>query len=452
MYSDAIVSIAGAVPSTVAMPFIEPLYWSVRRGEHWAIAGANGSGKSLTAGIVCGRYPLRAGSVRYGLTGKPHEGIKSISFRDIYSTGDMRNAYYQQRWHATEVDGLPAVRDMFAAEPDAGMARAFGLEGCFDKKIIHLSGGEMRKCFLLRALMSAPEILIIDNPYAGLDIASREMMNAMLTQIAAMRRTQLMLLIADAGEIPDVITHVLPVVGGRYLPPASREAFLADAALLHEVFPTRGAAPMLPPARREASTHRVTFRMENITLRYGNRTVFDGLNWEALNGEKWSLTGPNGSGKSLLLSMLYADNPQAYAQRLYVFDRRRGTGESIWDVKRRTGYVSPEMHLYYADGVGAHRDVVAAWMETFGIGGMSARPFSTLSFGEQRLMLLAGAFANDPDLLILDEPMHGLDAANRARVRGIITDFCAREGKTLVYVTHCFDEMPDCVTRHFSLY
>lgn len=212
--------------------------------------------------------------------------------------------------------------------------------------------------------------------------------------------------------------------------------------------------------------------MEHVKIRYGSRTILKDLDWEIKNGEKWALFGPNGAGKSTLLSLVYADNPQSYANTLYLFDRKRGSGESIWDIKKRIGYVSPEMHLYYKENVptlnivgsgffdsiglfrkcNAEQETVALeWMKVFGIEHLKDRLFLTLSSGEQRLALLARAFVKDPDLIILDEPLHGLDVSNKKKAAAIIEQFCDRPGKTLIYVTHYPHELPACVDKRFEL-
>ena len=186
----------------------------------------------------------------------------------------------------------------------------------------------------------------------------------------------------------------------------------------------------------------------------------------------WALFCLNGAGKSNLLSLIYADNPQSYANTLYLFARKRGSGESIWDIKKRIGYVSPEMHLFYMenvpvlsivgsgfyDSVGLFRkcteqqqQIALAWMRVFGIDELKGRSFLTLSSGEQRLALLTRAFVKDPDLIILDEPLHGLDVSNKKKVAAIIEQFCSRPGKTLIYVTHYLHELPACVDKRFEL-
>ncbi|MCD7937738.1 MAG: ATP-binding cassette domain-containing protein, partial [Tannerellaceae bacterium] len=151
---------------------------------------------------------------------------------------------------------------------------------------------------------------------------------------------------------------------------------------------------------------------------------------------------------------------------------KRGSGDSIWEIKKRIVYVSPEMHMYYMenvpllhivgsgffDSVGLYRKcneeqerVALQWMETFGIAHLKDRLFLTLSSGEQRLGLLARAFVKSPDLLVLDEPLHGLDIRNKQKVIGLIEQYCSLPGKTLIYVTHYLQELPPCIDKRFEL-
>ena len=212
--------------------------------------------------------------------------------------------------------------------------------------------------------------------------------------------------------------------------------------------------------------------MNEVTIRYGKRTIIKDLNWTVKNGERWALSGQNGSGKSTLLSLVCADNPQSYACDIALFGFQRGGGESIWDIKKHIGYVSPEMHRAYQkdlpairivasglkDSVGLYvkpepqeYEVCRRWMDIFGLKGMYDRPFLKLSSGEQRLVLIARAFVKDPELLILDEPLHGLDNRNRRLVKDVIETFCQRRNKTLIMVTHYQEELPRCITHSLFL-
>lgn len=170
------------------------------------------------------------------------------------------------------------------------------------------------------------------------------------------------------------------------------------------------------------------------------------LDWTVNNGERWALSGQNGAGKSTLLSLVCADNPQSYACNIALFGNPRGSGESIWDIKKHIGYVSPELHRSYQrdlpairivasglmDSVGLYvkpkdedMDKCRFWMKVFGLEGLEERGFLKLSSGEQRLVLLARAFVKDPELLILDEPLHGLDNYNRRLVKDVIEAFAS---------------------------
>ena len=196
------------------------------------------------------------------------------------------------------------------------------------------------------------------------------------------------------------------------------------------------------------------------------------MNWDVRLNDKWALSGENGAGKSTLLSLICADNPQSYACNIEMFGHKRGTGESIWDIKNHIGYVSPEMHRAYLKDIPAI-DIVASglndtiglyvrtkpeqkticefWMDLFGIASLKDRMFLSLSSGEQRLCLLARAFVKDPALLILDEPLHGLDDYHRQLAKDIISTFCHRKNKTLIMVTHYEEELPDVITHKLHL-
>jgi molybdate transport system ATP-binding protein len=210
--------------------------------------------------------------------------------------------------------------------------------------------------------------------------------------------------------------------------------------------------------------------MQSAHVSYGDSVVLRDVTWTVRAGEGWAVLGPNGSGKSTLLSLLYGDHPQAYANDIYLFGRKRGSGESIWDIKRNIGFVSPELHLYFTEPLSAARTaatgfhdvlvprpmsaeqgrIVADLFDYFGITSLADRLFNRLSTGEQRLVLLIRALVKSPRLLILDEPFQGLDARLTDRVRNWI-DERLRPDQTLLFVSHYADEIPRTVTRRLRL-
>ena len=484
--------IVNAVPRLPELAFTEPVNWTIQAGEQWAVIGPNGAGKSLLIDLLQRKFALKTGAVNFASNGRVSDFVRCITFKDIYSLADCQNTYYQQRWHATENDEVPRAAELLGVaneelpnkssflNTNSSLIDLFAIRELLSKKVIYLSSGELRKFLIVRTLLKHPRLLILDNPFIGLDAPSRELLVEMLQRMTQVHGVQVILLLSNPQDIPAMVNRVLPVVNRTLLPAMSREAFLADNALVHRLFPTEGLAeaqpvevPALPvDPEKQPATHTVTLRMEKVKVRYGSRTILQDIDWEIKNGEKWALFGPNGSGKSTLLSLVYADNPQSYANTLYLFDKKRGTGESIWDIKKRIGYISPEMHLYYRqnvsallivgsgffDSIGLYRtcsaeqeELALAWMRLFSIDHLRDRMFQTLSSGEQRLVLLARAFVKDPDLIILDEPLHGLDVSHKKQATAIIERFCERPGKTLIYVTHYPHELPTCVDKQFEL-
>jgi molybdate transport system ATP-binding protein len=461
---NTVIDVKGAVPRLPEFQFKTALNWSLKVGEHWAIVGPNGSGKTLFSNIISGKIPLKNGSITYNFIDENavYEQIKCVAFQNIYSMDDYKKKYYQQRWNSTEEES-PCVGDLLKKSGDTAtrweFISLFGIEDLLDKRLILLSSGELRKLLIVSVLLSKPKVLILDNPYIGLDAPSRDLLNDLLDKITKQKDMQILLLLSDPDDIQPFITHILPMEN-KNLPPVSTNAGFQFPASVD--------------SEQNASAHPYTnaLKMENIQIKYGKRFILKDLTWTVKRGERWALLGRNGAGKSTLLSLVCADNPQAYANTFYLFDKKRGSGESIWDIKKRIGYVSPEVHMYFFsnqsglqivgsgffDSIGLYRkckpeqlSVAREWMQIFGIEHLAERPFLHLSFGEQRLVILARAFVKNPELLILDEPLHGLDKSNKEKVQKIITDFCRQTDKTLIYVTHYLNEIPVCVTKQFCL-
>jgi molybdate transport system ATP-binding protein len=213
--------------------------------------------------------------------------------------------------------------------------------------------------------------------------------------------------------------------------------------------------------------------MIDTTIRYGEHTILQNINWTVRKGERWNVSGPNGAGKSTLLSLITADNPQAYANEIWLFDKRRGTGETIWDIKKKIGFVSPELHLYFDTGATAASVIASGFFDTIGLFRtlnqeqdaavenwlqlLALQPFrnrrlAQLSTGQQRMVLLARALIKNPPLLILDEPCQGLDEQQTTQLREIVTTLCETFGTTLIYVSHYQQELPACIDHWLKLH
>ena len=507
-----------------------PIDFALCRGEQLAIVGDNGSGKTRLVDILTGKCALMPmNGVRYDFWPSKarlvSDNIKYLSFRDSYGTSEGVY-YHQQRWNQNDIEETPLVRDLLAESfriaeegltrktvfdkfvvrdesPEEEAARLaqeaadkqamhaelekvrqhlyeiFHLEQLLDKHIILLSSGELRKFQLTKTLMTNPRVLIMDNPFIGLDVTARGQLAEFLTLLTRETNVAVVLVLSKTDDIPDFITHVVPVkdlrVGEKMTLQAYRDsrAPVPSRVLTEEKARAILALPYAADADTDAAPGTepvIDFRKVNI--RYGERTILKDLSLTVMNGEHWALSGENGAGKSTLLSIVCADNPQSYANDIVLFGHQRGKGESIWDIKKHIGYISPEMHRAYMRDIPAV-DIVASglsdvaglyrkpkpgqraaclfWMDVFGIGQHADTTFLKLSSGEQRLVLLARAFVKDPALLILDEPLHGLDLRNRRLVKDVIETFCQRKNKTLMMVTHYQEELPNNIDHSIYL-
>ena len=487
-----IIHISNGVTRMPDWRMAQPVNFTCCDGEQLAIVGPNGGGKTMLVDIITNRHPLLGADPEYDFSpsSKPlvSDNIKYITFRDAYGGDNDRNYYLQQRWNQAEIDASTPTVDtvLEGAYRQAGvdtperrnlqrrLYQLFSIDKLLDKYVILLSSGELRKLKLTQTLLSAPRVLMMDNPFIGLDAATRDQLRDLLTTVSQEQHLTIILILSKSDDIPAFITHVVEVHDKIVEPKQTLHAYLAQRT----PFPQRvlseekeRAILQLPYKTNEYHTQEVV-DMHNVSIRYGKRTILKDLSWKVLNGERWALSGQNGAGKSTLLSLVCADNPQSYACDIALFGNPRGSGESIWDIKKHIGYVSPEMHRAYQrdlpsirivasglkDSVGLYvkpedheYDICRFWMDIFGIGHLAQQTFLKLSSGEQRLVLLARAFVKDPELLILDEPLHGLDMTNRRLVKDIIETFCQRQNKTLIMVTYYQEELPACIDHHIHL-
>lgn len=426
-----------------------------------AIIGLNASGKTQYVDRL--RKQLASDSVRY------------IAFCDSYGAATDKSYYLQLRWNRHDIDaetpttGEALERSFLLTGPDNEERRQlqrhlyelFGMESLLDKYVITLSSGELRKFQLIKTLMAHPRTLILDNPFIGLDAETRDQLKQLLLRLVCEQGLTLYLVLSRNEDVPAYVTETIWMTDEATF--RSTPAPLSDEK--------REALLNLKPHDNDYWSD-IVADLHQVSIRYDNRTILHNLDWTIRNGERWALTGRNGSGKSTLLSLICADNPQAYACDITLFGHQRGSGESIWDIKKHIGYVSPELHRSYQrnlpslqivasgqkDTVGLYtraneeeKQLCRWWMWLFGVDHLADRPFLTLSSGEQRMVLLARAFVKDPELLILDEPLHGLDAHRQQLAKDIINTFCQRNNKTLIMVTHYQAELPSCITHQKCL-
>jgi molybdate transport system ATP-binding protein len=465
----------------------------IEAGQHWAVLGASGAGKSTLLAALAGHYAL-TGAASYPLlaTAPPGPPDPFFSWRKrvalvgpqapFRASNHLGQLYYQQRYNAAAAEEVPTVRAYLGAIaapagpvawPYERVVETLRLSYLQDERLIKLSNGETKRLRLAAALLRQPRLLLLDAPLVGLDAATRAWFDEFLTLVAASGIT---LVMATApGEVPALVTHILVLEQQRVVQAGPK------AQVLAALDPTPDAPPALDADKLRAlsvplgaapAAYRTLVRLRDVTIRYGDKVVLDNLSWEVRPGERWALTGPNGAGKSTLLSLLNGDNPQAYGKDIVLFDRRRGTGESIWDIKRHLGYVSPELLHYFpgqltvqqvvetgftdklvrAAPTPAQRERAARWRRVLGLEGSAGLPLRQLPASQQRLVLVARALVKSPPLLLLDEPGQGLDAGQLAYFRRVLDALCQATGVALVYVSHYASELPSSITRALRLH
>jgi molybdate transport system ATP-binding protein len=467
------------------------LNWHINTGEHWAITGASGAGKSALLQTIAGKFNVINGSIHHHFsdTYRQQHTITDpyFSYRNLLALVGHHHAfrnrsntttdfYYQQRFNSMDASDAPTVREYLYGETTATPAQTpllqpLKITPLLDKELIKLSNGETRRVMIAKSLLQQPVLLMLDNPFSGLDVQARKDFNEMVNQIIANGTT--VLLVTSPTEVPENITHVLTLEEGRIAGKYTREEYLQIPLPVATTQRWQVDEEKIRAIVKAAPTPFETIiRMEHINVRYGEHLILDNVNWVVKPNEKWALLGHNGAGKSTLLSLITGDNPQAYAQQLYLFDRKRGSGESIWDIKKKIGFVSPELHQYFQAGsnclqvvVSGFYDIIgssrqgtapqqehaAAWMDILDIAAYADQPFKGVPESVQRLTLLARALVKEPPLLIFDEPCQGLDSQQKEHFKHVIDTLCEVMDLTLIFVTHYQEEIPAAVTKVLKL-
>jgi molybdate transport system ATP-binding protein len=454
--------------------------WSFRHGQQWALVGPNGSGKTLFASALTGAVPIVRGEFRIPDAAAAHVSFEqqkvlagdapaavrwfSLEEEEAVSVCRFLSQDSVEERNPFEIISRPAVSTHAFARARQRVVNLLGIKKLLTQPLPSLSNGEMRKILLARALLRKPRLLILDDPFSGLDVRFRRHLKEVLETLIRRRAVNLLLIATHSDELPCGITHLLRVSRNRVV-----EQGRLTRRRRPELFRSSAKIPKIPALRKPGSAEELV-RLTGITVRYGKRVILDNLNWTVRGGESWALIGPNGSGKSTLLSLILGDNPQAYANHVRVFGRRRGDGESVWALKRRIGCVSAELHLHFperqscleavvsgfGDTTGCYqaptsrqKKIARRWLRSFGLAAYAESSFGSLSAGMQRVTLLARALIKSPDLLVLDEPCQGLDAVNRDRFLHIVSALLRHT--TVIYVTHRREEIPAGITRFFRL-
>ncbi len=454
--------------------------WQIYTRQNWAVLGPNGAGKSSIAGALAGNVPVVRGKMTRHLPQALSTKTSYVSFdleQHIIARDESRDdaRFFSGKTNTLEKADTVILQD-YSHEiySDINYERiidALQIRHLLGREIRYLSTGEIRKILIARALIKSPGLLILDEPFAGLDVPSITQLKTIISKMTGGNR-QLVLVTHRLEEITANITHILCLKDNGIFLKGSKEKVLASEKI-NRLYSRKRSAGISFPLKASIETEmaekepKVLVEMKQVTVKYGDLTVLDNLDWTLKTGENWTILGPNGSGKSTFLNLITGDNQQADANEIVSFGKRKGSGESVWDIKKKIGVASSQLQRHYRkkiracdvilsgffDSVGlyrsatpAQRSIAEKWMETIGMADRSQRLFDQFSYGEKRMILIARAMVKMPLLLILDEPCQGLDKENRQMMMALV-EYVGRQTNTcLLYVTHHRDEIPRCTT------
>jgi molybdate transport system ATP-binding protein len=470
------------------------LNFTVSRGQHWALIGESGSGKSALLQTIAGRFNITGGDIAWHFfddylksggnnqNNLTHNQLIALvepkhHFKNLSNTSDF---YYQQRYNSSDSEDAQTVNEYLNTVLKASHQNTYWnlekvltvlkLKDLQQKQIIKLSNGETKRLMLAAALLKSPLLILLDSPLTGLDVQTRQEFNIILEEITSSGITVIMA--TSPYEIPATITNVAILQNGKIVKELTKTEFKPELFLKNDAdqVDNEELKKLLNTDARAAYEYIV--KMNKVHIKYGDKVILDKIDWQILPGERWALLGHNGAGKSTLLSLVNGDNPQAYANNIILFDKKRGTGESIWDIKSKIGFVSPELHQYfptdnsclqviesgYYDTLGLFRpsnktkaDNALSWMKALEIEKYARVLLKNIPASAQRLCLLARALIKTPDLLIFDEPCQGMDEHQQHHFKTLVDTICSLSNVALIYVTHYQHEIPDSVTKVLKL-
>lgn len=495
MCAKKLISIQSCLIENKRSTVLEPFSWEMEEGQVWLVIGPNGGGKADFINALAG-VDLKLTPVGNGL----YSNIFQNS-TDIVSLERAARLIQEERENdeSEYVEGGVDIgrtgRVFISGSKDGGKdldsapeIKLCGIQRILDRGLKYMSTGEIRRTLLAHALVSKKQLLILSDPFAGLDIQSRTILLDFFNTIAKKQNPHIILGMERWHEIPDAITHVIEFAGKKVSfcgPRNDYETLLEQRKAASEATTTQAKedfANALSETLTETevlhssnSSENVLIQMKNVNVGWGDNRVLIDLNWTLQEKEHWLVRGPNGSGKTTFLELITGDNKQVFCNEIYMFGNRRGTGETIWDIKKQLGIVSYRLHVEYRmvgstslrdviisgfrDSIGLYEaatDVEAAaakkWLALGGFEGRETEAFGNLSYGEQRAILILRSAVKCPKILILDEPCHGLDEQYREKILHLMELIAEGGTTTLLHVTHDPSEVLPCEKHILELH
>lgn len=439
---------------------------SINYGQNILITGGLGCGKT-TLGKLISNNQSTAIKTSYQENNKFLPKTKFISdFYKFKNKVGLSEFYYQQRYNSETSEDAVTVYEMIANYSDNQeqinkLINLFNISHIKSSSLVQLSSGERKKIQLIIALLEPTQIMIFDNPYIGLDIDSSKNLDHYFNEL--INEGMSIIIIGDDEYIPSFITHIA-IIKNKQMELSESTNYLKQELKINTI------DTIIPPCETFSDPNII--KLTNVNITYHNKAILKNINWTIKQGEKWLLRGHNGAGKTTLLSLICGDNPQAYANQIELFGKLRGSGESIWQIKQKIGYISPELQWNfvthnnvmeviisgYYDTMGLFRSAreqekneAMRWLKTVNLEQYANMQFSQLSMGISRMVLLLRALIKNPPLLIFDEPCQGLDNQSTKIFTQLVDNLFQHSNHSIIYISHRLDQIPKCINHRLTI-
>lgn len=476
--TDALIQVRNALCRLSAKHTLEIPHFDIVEGQHLCLFGGNGAGKSTLLKLLLGALPSGQAHVHYCSGFNPNADCIVVSFEQQQALWDLDNRHDISEFSEDARDQGTTVAAWILGRFHADVRyerilTSLGLKELEDRGMRYLSSGQCRKAMLAKALYQRPRLLVLDDPLGSIDRVAQGQISTALQQWMTPTSTTL-LLCRRAADILPGISH-LALMDELCLIDQGELALVREGPHFRAItqrplaLPKSLPAPALNRCPPTLAPDQNLIELHDVFAAYHGKRVLENLSWTMRYGQHTVIEGPNGCGKSTLLSLIDGENHMAYGQEVYLFGKKRGTGETIWDVKAHFGVVSNEMHNRYVkgwrvlevvisgffDSVGLYDDSGAserscalAWLQALNIEALAKEYYGSISFGQQRLVLLARAMLKHPNVLILDEPCVGLDDRHRELILALADLIAATTSTHILYVSHTQGEQPRCINQH----